>query len=178
MIFALSGAIGPIIGQNAGAGDTARVRAAFRDALIFTGIVVVLVTTILFLLRDPIVELFAATGVARDLVFLFCGPLALAFFFNGALFVSNASFNNLGHPFLSTWSNWGRHTLGTIPFVMVFAAWLGAPGVLIGQALGGVLFGLLSVVMALRVMARAEGTPPREPYFRGSRLFQVLNHRR
>ncbi len=178
VIFALSGAIGPIIGQNAGAGDTARVRAAFRDALIFTGIVVALVTTILFLLRDPIVELFAATGVARDLVFLFCGPLALAFFFNGALFVSNASFNNLGHPFLSTWTNWGRHTLGTIPFVMVFAAWLGAPGVLIGQALGGVLFGLLSVVMALRVMARAEGTPPREPYFRGSRLFQVLNHRR
>jgi hypothetical protein len=40
--------------------------------------------------------------VTVELVFLFCGPLALAFFFNGMLFVSNAAFNNLGHPFTST----------------------------------------------------------------------------
>ena len=45
--------------------------------------------------------------------------------------VSNAAFNNLGHPFYSTWVNWGRHTLGTVPFVMLFAWWLGAAGVLI-----------------------------------------------
>ncbi len=135
-IFALSGAIGPIIGQNAGAGNSARVRVAYRDAMIFTAAVVLISTALLFLLRSPIAALFQAEGLARQLIFLFCGPLALAFFFNGVIFTSNAAMNNLGHPFYSTWVNWGRHTLGTIPFVLAFSAWMGAPGVLIGQAAG------------------------------------------
>jgi hypothetical protein len=31
--------------------------------------------------------------------------------------LGNAAFNNLGHPNYSTWINWGRHTIGTIPFL-------------------------------------------------------------
>ncbi len=178
VLFALSGAVGPIIGQNFGAKRHDRVRGAFRDALIFTAIVVVLITAILFVLREPIAGLFSATGITKELVFLFCGPLALAFFFNGMLFVSNAAFNNLGHPFYSTWVNWGRHTVGTIPMVILFAAWLGAPGVLIGQAVGGVVFGLISLWLAFRVMRNeGDGSPP-EPFTRDLRLFQVLHHRR
>lgn len=38
VIFALSGAVGPIIGQNIGAGQFDRVKGAFRDGLIFTAI--------------------------------------------------------------------------------------------------------------------------------------------
>ncbi len=94
---------------------------------------------------------------------LFCGPLALAFFFNGVIFVSNAVCNNLGRPFWSTVVNWGRHTLGTIPFALGFGAIWGAPGVLIGQAAGGVLFGLLSIWLALRVIARPAVVVRRAP---------------
>ncbi len=129
VIFALSGAIGPIIAQNHGAGKSDRVKQAFREGLLFTALVTVLVAVILFVLRGYITALFEAQDVARDLIFLFCGPLALLWFFNGTIFVSNAAFNNLGHPFYSTWINWGRHTLGTIPFVMVGAMWFGATGV-------------------------------------------------
>ena len=178
VIFALSGAVGPIIGQNAGAGDSDRVRRAFRDALLFTVLVVGVVSLALFLLRAPIAALFQAEEITLTLVYLFCGPLALAFFFNGLIFVSNAAFNNLGHPFYSTLINWGRHTLGTIPFVIVFAAWFGAPGVLIGQAAGGVLFGLIAWGLAQRVIATPPAKDPREPYQRQSRLFQVLHARR
>ncbi len=178
VIFALSGAVGPIIGQNFGAGRHDRVRGAFRDALIFTALVVLLVTAILFLLRGQIAALFGATGLALELVFLFCGPLALAFYFNGVLFVSNAAFNNLGHPFYSTWLNWGRHTLGTIPPVILFGALMGAPGVLIGQAVGGVVFGLLSAWLALRVIAKQAAPAEAEPFARQARLFQLLHHRR
>jgi Na+-driven multidrug efflux pump len=38
VIFALSGAIGPVIGQNFGAGRMDRVRQAWRDGLLFCGI--------------------------------------------------------------------------------------------------------------------------------------------
>lgn len=157
VIFALSGAVGPIIGQNAGAGLHARVRGAFDAAMLFAAAFIALVAALLFLLRAPIAELFRAEGVTRDLLYLFCGPLALGFFFNGAIFVANAAMNNLGRPFLSTLVNWGRQTLGTIPFVLAGAAWLGAEGVLIGQMAGGALFGAAAWWLALRVIARGRG---------------------
>ena len=103
VIFALSGAIGPIIGQNFGAGRYDRVRSAFYAGVQFTGIYVLIMAAVLFLLRAPIADLFEAQGETRKLIYLFCGPLALAAFFNGVIFITNASFNNLGHPIYSTW---------------------------------------------------------------------------
>jgi len=156
VIFALSGAIGPIIGQNYGAGRMDRVRRAFLDAILFTALVIVLVSGILYLLRGPIADLFQAEGVTRDLVYLFCGPLCLLFFFNGVIFVSNAACNNLGRPFQSTLLNWGRHTLGTVPFALWLGGIWGAQGVLIGQAVGGIVFGVLAIWFALRTIAATQ----------------------
>lgn len=180
VIFALSGAVGPIIGQNAGARQHDRVRGAFRDAMLFTACFVVAVAVVLFFLRGPIADLFSATGLTRDLVYLFCGPLALAYFFNGVLFVANAAFNNLGHPFYSTWVNWGRHTIGTVPFVIVFSNFWGPQGVLIGQAAGGFLFAVLAYFLALRVMAKQADTevPKPETFQRQARLQSLFNLRR
>ncbi|MEM9427311.1 MAG: MATE family efflux transporter [Pseudomonadota bacterium] len=182
VIFALSGAVGPIIGQNAGARNTDRVRAAFNDALLFTLGVTILVSLALFALRTPLSWLFQLedASVAKTLVFLFAGPLSLLWFFNGVLFVANAAFNNLGHPFYSTMTNWGRHTLGTIPPVMLGAWAFGAPGVLIGQALGGVIFALVAFALARRVIAETEGDvpAPREPFARQARLINLFHNRR
>jgi Na+-driven multidrug efflux pump len=128
---------------------------------LFTGAVILLVSGLLFALRGPLADLFSATGVTRDLIYLFCGPLTLLFFFNGVIFVSNAVCNNLGRPFWSTLVNWGRHTLGTIPFVLGLGQLYGAPGVLVGQALGGVIFGGIAWWLALRVIASpAHGRSP------------------
>ncbi|MEO1364209.1 MAG: MATE family efflux transporter [Pseudomonadota bacterium] len=178
VVFALSGAVGPIIGQNYGARDFDRVRAGFNAALRFAGMVVVVISVVLFVLRGPIADLFDATGLARDLVFLFCGPLALLFFFNGVLFVSNAAFNNLGHPFYSTWMNWGRNTVAMIPLVSLGAWAYGAPGVLVGQALSGVLFGLVAWALALRTIARGGEDAPRDRFDREGRLLSLLNLRK
>ncbi|THD81594.1 MATE family efflux transporter [Aliigemmobacter aestuarii] len=165
VIFALSGALGPIIGQNYGAGRMDRVRRAFIDGLIFTGVVIVTISALLFTFRGPIADVFAARGVTRDLIYLFCGPLSLLFLFNGWIFVANAACNNLRAPFLSTAVNWGRHTIGTLPPALLLAEGMGMGpfGVLIGQSLGGVLFGLFAVWLALRVIARVEPPPEAHP---------------
>lgn len=152
VVLALSGAIGPIIGQNFGASRMDRVRESYIDGLKFLAIYVVLAALILYAVRVPLADMFNANGDARILLYWFCGPLALASIFNGAIFVSNASFNNLGYPVYSSWINWGRHTLGTWPFVILFAAWWGAPGVLIGQAVGGVIFAAIAVYLSFRIM--------------------------
>jgi hypothetical protein len=100
-----------------------------------------------------LIRAFSADGLAAQLISLFCSWLAPSFFFAGGLFVANASFNNLGHPLLSTAFNWGRATMGTIPFAW-WGSHYGAPGVLIGQAVGSSIFGLLAVVVAFRLAAK------------------------
>lgn len=154
IIFALSGAIGPVIGQNLGAGRLDRVRRAFWDAILFATAVTVIMSLLLFILRAPIADLFKATGETRDLLYLFCGPLSLIFIFNGLIFVANAACNNLGAAMQSTMVNWARHTVGTWPFAALLGASWGAAGVLVGQALGGIPFGILAVYLALRVINR------------------------
>ncbi len=181
IIFALSGAVGPILGQNFGARDHARVRRGFNDAVLFTAIVIGVVSAVLFALRGPIADLFDAQGLTREMVFLFCGPLSLLFFFNGVLFVGNAAFNNMGRPFYSTFLNWGRNTLGMVPLVLGGAWLLGPAGVLIGQALAGVIFGAVAWLLARRVMreAMAEAGPvERSEFGRQGRLVSLFHLRR
>lgn len=181
VIFALSGAIGPIIGQNYGAGQFDRVRGAFKDGLLFIAAYSLLISAVLFLLRGSVLALFQSEGLGAELILLFCGPLALMWFFNGVIFVTNAVFNNLGHPFYSTWVNWGRHTLGTIPFVLMGSAWYGAKGVLIGQAVGGVVFAAIALLVVRRVLrdsALQSAPAERAPFARQARLLSLMRFRR
>jgi putative MATE family efflux protein len=177
VILALSGALGPIIAQNFGAGRMDRVLATFREGLRFLTIYVIGVSALLFVLRDPVADLFDATGKMRDLLELFMGPLALAMIFNGAIFVANAAFNNLGHPGYSTLVNWGRHTLGTWPFAMGFGMLWGAEGVLIGQAIGGAIFAVLGLWLGLRVIEAPCRDPLSAQYTCPDHRMQVVSNR-
>lgn len=176
-VLALSGAIGPIVGQNYGARLFDRVRGAFKAGLLFVTVYVLVVTIILYFSRTFIADLFEATGEMRDLIYLFCGPLALFQIFNGSIFVCNASFNNLGHPLYSTALNWGRHTLGTLPFALAGAAIAGAGGVLIGQAIGGVIFAAIGVAMAWRLTGSLHVTKNVDDFAKHQNLHQVSTRR-
>ena len=59
--------------------------------------------------------------------------------------LGNAAFNNLG-----------RHTIGTIAFLNLGGMWFGPVGVLAGPYLGGVIFGLLELALARRVMDQSQ----------------------
>jgi putative MATE family efflux protein len=142
VIFSLSGAIGPIIGQNYGALRFDRMRQSYLDALKFALIYVTVVCVLLFVLRDAIAALFNASPGAAALIGLFCTFVAFTWAFAGAQYVANASFNNLGKPHWSTLFNWGKATIGTIPFVHFGALWAGAEGALLGMGVGSVVFGI------------------------------------
>jgi Na+-driven multidrug efflux pump len=93
-----------------------------------------------------------------DIVVFFCTFIGVSWAFAGAQFVAAAAFNNLGRPKLSTWFNWGKSTLGTIPFALVGAELGGPEGILAGTAIGAVIFGIASVATAYRIVRRsAEG---------------------
>jgi Na+-driven multidrug efflux pump len=153
LVYALSGAVGPILAQNAGAGRPDRVREALRDSFIFVLATVLVAWAILALAQEFVVRAFSARGVTAELVHLFCTWLAGGFLFTGMLYVANAAFNNLGFPVLSTVFNWGRATFGTIPFV-TYGAHFGPVGVLVGQVGGSVIFGTLAMITAFHVVGR------------------------
>lgn len=162
-IFALSGAVGPILGQNYGARRYDRLQSTMRDSLTFIILYVLAVWALLAISSGGIASLFGAKGEARELVIFFCLFAAGSFLFNGALFTANAAFNNLGFATWSTLFNWGRSTLGVIPFVWAGASLYGAKGVLAGWGLGAVVFGIASMIVCFRVVRRiAEREPPDE----------------
>ena len=173
-LFAVSGAVGPIVGQNAGAERHDRVREALVRALQFVALAVLVSWTLLALARPLIVEAFGLGEDGARLVGWFALAVAPLWLFNGALFVSNAAFNNLRRPLWATWLNWGRNTLGVAPFVWIGAQVAGAPGVLVGQALGGLLFALLGLRLAFSLVdGYASGRLDRE----GHRLPPLMRAR-
>ena len=148
-IFALSGAVGPILSQNYGAGLNDRVRRTMRDSLIACFVYTCTIWGVLAAASPLLVIVFRAHGEAASLVVFFCHFIAASFVFNGALFVANASFNNLGYPMLAALFNWGRATLGTIPLVYLGMTW-GPQGILTGWGLGGAIFGTAAVIVCFR----------------------------
>ena len=161
-VFSLSGAVGPILSQNLGAGRLDRVHSTMRDSLIFTLLYSVVMWALLAFSWPWIVHAFSAENDSAQLIRFFCLFVAGSFIFNGALFVANAAFNNLGFPIYSTVFNWGRATLGIIPFVWYGRQW-GPEGVLAGWGLGGVIFGIVAVIVcfrAIRTLPEEEGQTP------------------
>jgi len=156
VLFALSGAVGPILAQNWGAQRYDRMRRALTDSVGFAAAYVAVAGLLLALLRHQISALFGTGGETAELVAFFgliAGPMWL---FVGALFVANAAFNNLGMPFYSTLFSWGRATLGTVPLAWLGAQYAGPKGALAGAALGAVLFGVAALVTAYRGISRLE----------------------
>jgi putative MATE family efflux protein len=156
LIFALSSAVGPIIGQNHGAMQYQRVKETLSYSFLLTIIYTIAISILLFLLKDWLVLLFNSEGEAANLIRLFCIWVAILTAFRGFLFVANAAFNNLGKAKYSTLMNFGKATLGTIPFVYYGAIHYGAFGIMLFEALGAVLFGIISTLLAYQVVNKLE----------------------
>ena len=150
-MFTLSAAVGPILGQNLGAKFYKRIYSTIWDSLLFLFIYALVMWALLVIFADNIIMAFGASGEAEELVRFFILIIGGTYVFQGGLFVANAAFNNLGYPLYSTFFNWGRATIGTIPFALLGAYW-GPNWALAGFSAGGVLFGIAAVVVCLYVV--------------------------
>ncbi len=161
VIFALTGAVGPILGQNLGAGQLQRVNDTLTKSFLLTATYVLTIWAVLWLISPLIVYVFGAKPESARYIVFFCTYGVSAWLFVGFLFVANASFNNLGFPLLSLLFNWGRATLGTIPFVTLGAAYGGVEGGQLGIAFGAAIFGLTALATAYRVTGHLAKRLPR-----------------
>jgi Na+-driven multidrug efflux pump len=167
VLFALSGSVGPIMSQNYGAKLFPRVRGTLSECVLISTVYTLVVWVLLWLAAPFVNAMFNATGATADVVAFFCAWGGAIWLFLGLIFVSNAAFNNLGFPILSTVFNWGRATLGTAPFVTIGAHYGGPQGGIVGMIAGAALFGTLALATAYwaigRLRVEAEPKPAREP---------------
>lgn len=171
-IFALSGAIGGIFGQNYGAGQYDRLRATYRDAIKFCVLYSLAAWALLAAAAPVVADAFVLTGQGREVLFAFTSLGVGGFIFVGLLFVSNAAFNNLGKPQRSTLVNWTKDGVLTWPAAAGMALVFGAPGVIYGQAIAGVIAGTLAVLwgwsyirtVGVEVTVAPEDLPPPRPF--------------
>lgn len=151
-LFALSGTVGPIAGQNWGGQAYDRVQQVLSDSIRFILIYCLAASLTLAVLTEPIIFVFQASDQAADLIRVFTWGLSLVFIFNGITFVTNALFNNLGAPKTSTLLNFAKATVFTVPFVWAGAKLAGPEGILIGQALGAVLVAIAGYYWCRRLI--------------------------
>jgi putative MATE family efflux protein len=158
-VFTLSGALGPILGQNLGAGLYPRIRRAYRDALLFAALYVLTAWLLLWLATGVIAAAFGLHGAGVEVLRAYTRFGAGGFLFTGALFVSNAAFNNLGRPAWSTGFNWSRDVLAIPALGFVIGGMFGATGVVAIQALASLLVGILAALAAVRYIDRLSAPP-------------------
>jgi putative MATE family efflux protein len=154
IVFCLSGAVGPVIGQNYGAHAYDRVRATLTAALWANAGFCALAWLGVVLLAPSIVSGFGLSGRAAELIHFYARWVAPLFVFLGMLFIANAAFNTLGMPRYATVLNWARATLGTIPFVWLGSHYWNAEGVFAGNLIGSIAFGVAGTWIAYRRLPR------------------------
>lgn len=151
-IFALSGAIGGIFGQNYGAQRFDRLRSTFRDSLIFCTLYTLVAWVLLATTAGLVIDGFGLRGEGVAVYLAFARVGSGAFVLVGAMFVSNAAFNNIGRPTRSTLLNWFRDGVLTLPAALFGAAWFGATGVIYAQYSVGAVAGVLAALWAHRYL--------------------------
>lgn len=155
-LFALSGAVGPVMAQNYGAYQFKRMHDAMSSAVVYALGYCLLLCTTLYFAQGFLVSIFNASDETASLIRFFATYGSFSFFFQSLLFIAIAAFNNLGRPLSSTLLNFGRATIGTWPLITVFGWWMGADGIIAGQAIGSVIFGVVGFVLAKRYVRLLE----------------------
>lgn len=149
-IFSLSGAIGGIFGQNYGAHQYDRLRSTYRDAIIFGLVYTLVAWALLMTASEFVIAGFALLPQGASVVRAFTHVGTLGFIFASGMFVSSAAFNALGKPGRSTFNNWVRDGVLTLPLGLWLAGVFGAPGVIYAQALASVLVGIGAAIWGWR----------------------------
>lgn len=152
IIFSLSGAVGPIVGQNFGAGKLDRVSQTLKDAMLFSAGYTISVSALLFLVSGHMPGWFNATPEAASLITFYYRFIAITWAFAGAQFVAQAAFNNLDRPHWSMWFNWGKATIGTIPLLHLGVYFGGAKGMLLGMGAVNIIFGLAAAITSFALV--------------------------
>lgn len=153
LVFALTTSISPIIGQNLGARAYDRVRLTFITVLGIAVTYSLVVWTMVWAAAPGLAGVFGLSGTTGTFFLFLCRYATMAWVSVALLLVASAMFNTLGRAHVSTMFNWGRATLGTMPFLWLARA-SGAEVTMMGIAAAAMVFALAALALAGRYTFR------------------------
>ncbi len=142
MMFALSGSIGPFVGQNWGAGEVDRVPLGVRAAYQFCLLYGLAMAIPLFFFGSEIAGLIDDEPSALVAAAFYLAVVPWSYAFWGVLMMASASFNALGKPLPSTALAFARMFIVYIPLAMILNHYYGYQGIFIATALSNVVLGI------------------------------------
>ncbi len=143
LLFALSGSIGPFVGQNWGGKQPERVRQGLDVAYRFCIIWGLIAAIPLFLFGDVIASWVDDTPAVIATAAFYLAVVPWTYGLWGVLMMSSASFNALGKPLPSTVLSFTRMFLIYVPLALTLNHFVGYYGIFVATALSNGLLGVL-----------------------------------
>jgi putative MATE family efflux protein len=144
LLFALSGSIGPFIGQNWGANRPERVREGLNATYLFCLIWGFVAAVPMLLFGSNIASWVDQTQAVVETAAFYLAVVPWSYGFWGLLMMSSASFNALGKPLPSTVLSFARMFLLYIPLALVLNAWFDYRGIFVAVGISNLIMGGLA----------------------------------
>ncbi|WP_421791476.1 MATE family efflux transporter [Hyphobacterium sp.] len=140
-LFALSASIGPVTGQNGGAGISSRVREAFAKSFLFCLIWSLAMAVIILLAAPWLAPAFLPSEMGQEVARTYWMFVTLTIAGYGVTMAASAGFNGLGRPSYGVFITSSRAAMMAV-FAVIGGIVADAPiGVIIGIALANILSG-------------------------------------
>ena len=155
-LMALGAAIGPFVGQNAGAGHLDRVREARNWCIRFVAIYGLAVAAALSIFAEPIVALFTQDAGAMKAAVTQLRIIPWTYCLLGVTITANGSLNALGKPLSAMMVSLCRTLLVYVPLSWLLGKFFGLTGVFFGGALGNLASATVGIVLLQRGLRQLE----------------------
>lgn len=155
-VSALSIAISPFVGQNYGAGNHDRIRAALRFGLRFSMGWGIAVLVILFSFADVISRVFNDDSAVIEAAVLFLTILPISYGFLGFSWLVNSTFNALNQPLRASVVILVHLFAFVLPLAYLGSRLSGLKGLFMGMTLGHALGGISAYLVAHRSLRKVE----------------------
>ena len=155
-IRALSLAMGPFVGQNFGAGNCDRIRAALRFGSKFSLVWGAIAFVLLYLLSSIIAPIFNDDKTVITSVILFLQIIPISYGMYGITTLVNSMFNALGKPLQASLIIILHLFVFVLPLAYLGSKVYGLKGAFIGIALGNAVVGVIAYLMVQKFLLRIE----------------------
>ena len=146
LLFALSGSIGPFVGQNWGAKMHQRVTAGVRSAYIFSLLWGAIIALPLWWFGHHISAWIDSSTSVVAVAALYLSIVPFSYGAWGVLMMASASFNALGKPLPSTVLSFSRMFIVYVPLALMLNSQLGYQGIFIATLVSNVLLAIAAYI--------------------------------
>ena len=155
-IRALSLAMGPFVGQNFGAGNGDRIRAALRFGSKFSLVWGAVAFVLLYLLSGIIAPIFNNDKAVIAAIVLFLHIIPISYGMYGISMLVNAMFNALGKPLQASLIIILHLFVFVLPLAYLGSKVYGLKGIFIGIAVGNAVVGVIAYLMVQKFLVHIE----------------------